>query len=259
MITRLIHFSDPHQNAVFPSLRGFFDKRIFGYMNGLKRRMQHNNDLLDRAIRYIVDRKPDGVIFTGDVVSTSDPREFEAALPHYQPLMDSTIPVICAPGNHDFYVKAGNCRDAVKQFYTRLCGNDCSAPACRKIGNVRVITLPEARPVPIWLSCGYLTGETVQFVLDEVKKDDPSPIILAGHFPILEDSWRRGLRNAEQLRELLRNGKIALSLCGHIHKPQNRDHEWIAGSVSRYGVVTEVEYTAGQPLNIVSRSIAVGH
>lgn len=255
MITRLIHFSDPHQNAVFPSLRGLFDKRLFGYMNGLKRRMQHDDDLLDRAIHFIVESKPDGVVFTGDVVSTADPREFERALPHYQPLIDSGIPVICAPGNHDLYVKAKDCHTAMKQFYARLTRDDCSGPACRKIGSVRVITLPEARPVPIWLSCGYVTDESVQLVQAEAEKDDPSPIVLAGHFPILEDSWRRGLRNAEPLRKLIRDGKIALSLCGHIHKPQNKNNEWIAGSVSRYGTVTEVIHEDRQPLRVVRRQL----
>ena len=253
-MTRLIHFSDPHENAVFPSLRGLFDKRIFGYMNGLKRRMQHNNDLLDRAIRYIVQEKPDGVIFTVDAVSTADPREFEAALPHYQPLIDSGIPVICTPGNHDLYVRDGACRRAMEKFYAALADNDCFKAGCRKIGNLRVISLPEARPVPIWLSCGYLSAESIQFVLDEVEKEDPSPILLAGHFPILEDSLRRGLRNVNAIRELLRSGKIALSLCGHIHKVQQRDREWIAGSVSRYGSVTEVLCESGQ-LHITRHSL----
>ena len=86
-MTRIIHFADSHEEAVFP--RGL-DKRVLGYCNShFKRRFQHKQELLDQAVRQIIAEKPDAVLFTGDAVSTADPAEFAAALPHFLPLSEA--------------------------------------------------------------------------------------------------------------------------------------------------------------------------
>ena len=246
-MTRLIHFSDSHEEAVFP--RGL-DKRVLGYCNShFKRRFQHKQELLDQAVRRILAEKPDAVLFTGDAVSTADPAEFAAALPHFLPLIEAEIPIFCTAGNHDVYVKNKKCRTAMESFYSALGNGDIDQPRCVRIGGgvdaVRLLLLPESRPTLPWLSCGYLSDESVSLAVAEAEKTDEAPLILAGHFPIRECTWRRGLRNAENVRQLLTEGKIAYSLCGHVHKPSEEGREVIAGSVTRFGVMTDIRCEGG--------------
>lgn len=246
-MTRLIHFSDSHEEAVFP--RGL-DKRVLGYCNShFKRRFQHKQELLDQAVRRMIAEKPDAVLFTGDAVSTADPAEFTAALPHFLPLIEAEIPIFCTAGNHDVYVKNITCRAAMESFYSALGNGDIDQPRCVRIGGgndaVRLLLLPESRPTLPWLSCGYLSDESVSLAVAEAEKTDEAPLILAGHFPIRECTWRRGLRNAENVRQLLMEGKIAYSLCGHVHKPAEEGREIIAGSVTRFGVMTDVRCEGG--------------
>lgn len=246
-MTRIIHFSDSHEEAVFP--RGL-DKRVLGYCNShFKRRFQHKQELLDQAVWRIIAEKPDAVLFTGDAVSTADPAEFSAALPHFLPLIEAEIPFFCTAGNHDVYVKNKKCRAAMESFYSALGNGDVDQPRCVRIGGgndaVRLLLLPESRPTLPWLSCGYLSDESVALAVAEAVKTDEAPLILAGHFPIRECTWRRGLRNAENVRQLLTEGKIAYSLCGHVHKPAEEGREIIAGSVTRFGVMTDVRCEGG--------------
>lgn len=246
-MTRIIHFADSHEEAVFP--RGL-DKRVLGYCNShFKRRFQHKQELLDQAVQRMIAEKPDAVLFTGDAVSTADPDEFTAALPHFLPLTEAGIPIFCTAGNHDVYVKNKRCRAAMESFYSALGNGDVDQPRCVRIGGgvdaVRLLLLPESRPTLPWLSCGYLSDESVALAVAEAEKTDETPLILAGHFPVRECTWRRGLRNAENVRQLLAEGKIAYSLCGHVHRPSEDGREVIAGSVTRFGVMTDVRCEGG--------------
>jgi len=257
-MTRLIHFSDSHEAAVLPPHP--FDKRIFGFCNSaFKRRFQHYDGFLDAAVRYILEAKPDAVIFTGDAVSTAAPLEFERAKKHFQPLKESGIPFICTGGNHDYYVVDAKCHAAMLEFYTGLTPHFSEKPFLLRLGGVRLAVIPESKPVPPWLSCGYLSDESVGLLETEAGKDDPAPLVMAGHFPVLEDSWRRGLRNASKVRALLRSGRIALSLCGHIHRPQGsvEQRELIAGSVTRCGQITELTFS-GESIKMERISLKKG-
>lgn len=245
---RIIHLADSHEEAVFPH---GLDKRVLGYCNShFKRRFQHKQDLLDQAVARIIAERPDAVLFTGDAVSTAEPAEFAAALPHFLPLIQAGIPLYCTAGNHDVYVKNKKCRAAMEAFYAALNQQDVDQPRCIRIGTgndaVRLLLLPESRPTLPWLSCGYLSDESVTLAVSETEKDAAAPLILAGHFPIRECTWRRGLRNAEKLRQLLAEGKIAYSLCGHVHKPAEEGREIIAGSVTRFGIMTDLRCEQGR-------------
>ena len=223
---------------------------MLGYCNShFKRRFQHKQDLLDQAVQRMIAEKPDAVLFTGDAVSTADPAEFSAALPHFLPLIEAEIPLFCTAGNHDVYVKNKKCRAAMESFYSALGNSKVDQPRCVRIGAgndaVRLLLLPESRPTLPWLSCGYLSDESVALAVAEAEKTDEAPLILAGHFPIRECTWRRGLRNAENVRQLLTEGKIAYSFCGHVHKPAEEGREVIAGSVTRFGVMTDIRCEGG--------------
>jgi len=137
----------------------------------------------------------------------------------------------------------------MESFYSALGNGDVDQPRCVRIGTgndaVRLLLLPESRPTLPWLSCGYLSDESVSLAVAEAEKSDTAPLILGGHFPVRECTWRRGLRQAEKLRQLLAEGKIAYSLCGHVHSPSEEGREVIAGSVTRYGIMTDLRCENG--------------
>ena len=121
MSTKFVLFSDIHEHAVF-STRALFDKRLFGLMNStFCRHGSYRMERIDAAVRTILNSlRPDLVVFPGDTVSTSDPREFDTALNRLRPLVDSGIPILFSPGNHDRYVRDLACRDAFERFRAEL-------------------------------------------------------------------------------------------------------------------------------------------
>ncbi len=257
-MTRIFHFSDVHYPAVFPA---GLDKRLFGYANSMIfRRSVHKMEYMRQAVGYILkfaEREPvDAVLFTGDAVSTSDPEEFAGVLPYFQPLLDSGIPLLSVPGNHDCYVKNKSCRTGMESFYASLGGN--LTASCYRIGNIRILLLPEAKPTPPWLSCGYVSDEALELVRDEMEKKDTAPLVIAGHFPVTVNTWRRGLRNADPVRQGLADGRIALSLCGHIHKAVEFENEIVASSLTLTGLISEIIWTDDGTYFLKRHSVAGG-
>lgn len=248
MSTRIIHFSDTHESAVFDSLSGLFDKRIAGFVNSrFMRGKRYDRTHLERAAEFILNSRPDVIVFTGDAVSSGAPAEFERVSDIFITLAESSIPFIYTPGNHDLYVKNKRCRAAFDKFYKSLVKNN-PLPYVMETDELRFAVLEEARPTPIYLSCGYLTGKSLS-MLEKTASDESSskPLVAVGHFPLLVNHARRGLRNKSKALELLRAGKIALSLCGHVHKPgaviDDRGYgEITAGSLTLHDVMAEIVY-----------------
>ena len=255
-MTKFVLFSDIHEHAVF-SARSLFDKRVFGLMNStFCRHGSYRMERIDAAVSTILDSlRPDLVIFTGDAVSTSDPREFDAALNRLRPLIDSGIPILYSPGNHDRYVRARACREAFERFraeLTRTCPMDL--PGIYETQDLRFAVIDCARPFNPVLSCGEMKQETADFLEAEAGKDDPRPLVCVGHFPLHgNDGWkayRHRLIGGKCAERLLDAGKIALSLAGHVHVPFQRLDargygEIVAGSLTKKDILREITFDNG--------------
>ena len=256
MSTKFVLFSDIHEHAVF-SPRALLDKRLFGLMNStFCRHGAYRMERIDAAVRTILDSlHPDLVIFTGDAVSTSDPREFDAALNQLRPLIGSGIPVLYAPGNHDRYVHARPCREAFERFRVELTKNcPMTYPGLYETSDLRFAVVDCAHPFNPVLSCGEMTPETADFLEREAAKDDPRPLVCVGHFPLHGNdklkSFRHRLINGKRAEALLDAGKIALSLVGHIHVPfQHLDArgygEIVVGSLTKNDILREITFDGG--------------
>lgn len=256
MSTKFVLFSDIHEHAVF-SPRALLDKRLFGLLNStFCRGGSYRMERIPAAVRTILDSlRPDLVIFTGDAVSTSEPREFEAALNHLRLLIDSGIPILYSPGNHDRYVRDLACREAFERFRAELTKHcPMSLPGLFETPELRFAVIDCARPFNPVLSCGKMTPETADFLEREATKDDPRPLVCAGHFPLHGNdklkSFRHRLIGWERAETLLNDGKIALSLAGHIHVPfqwlDARGHgEIVAGSLTKHDVLREITFSNG--------------
>ena len=256
MSTKFVLFSDIHEHAVF-SPRALLDKRLFGLVNStFCRGGSYRMERIAAAVRTILDSlRPDLVIFSGDAVSTSDPREFEAALDHLRPLIDSGVPILFSPGNHDRYVRAAVCREAFERFRAELTKHcPMSLPGLYETPELRFAVIDCARPFNPVLSCGKMTPETAAFLEHEAAKDDPRPLVCVGHFPLHGNaspaSFRHRLIGWERAEALLNDGRIALSLAGHIHVPLQRldargHGEIVAGSLTKHDILREVTFSDG--------------
>jgi predicted phosphodiesterase len=257
----IIHFSDIHVPAEV-SFSGLFDKRLLGCCNSLLiRKGRYNLELFRRAIPQFLEKKPSMFVFTGDAVSTADPREFEKALKEFQPLIDSRIPILYVPGNHDLYVRNKACRQAMENFYAALNGRAYSdAPYLYDAGPVRIAAIHCAKPLSWYFSCGVMSEDTSAFLREQYKDESSNvtPLLLAGHFPVITDhprmDFRRKLYHAAAAAEGLQNGKLAVSFCGHIHKGYERKldsgaMELCAGSLTKHGSYLEITYDTDAPSN----------
>ena len=257
MSTKFVLFSDLHEHAVF-SARALLDKRILGLVNStFCRHGSYRSERVDAAVRTILDSlMPDLVIFAGDAVSTSDPREFESALKRLRPLIDSGLPILYSPGNHDRYVRDRACREAFERFRAELTKQTpMTWPGLYETPDLRFAVIDCARPFNPVLSCGEMTPETADFLETEAAKDDPRPLVCVGHFPLHTHgrslaSYRHSLLGGKRAEALLNGGKIALSVAGHVHVPsQQLDArgygEIVAGSLTKKDILREITFDGG--------------
>ena len=257
MSTKFVLFSDIHEHAFF-SARALLDKRVFGLINStFCRHGSYRMERVDAAVRTILDSLwPDLVIFAGDAVSTSDPREFESALNRLRPLIDSGLPILFSPGNHDRYVRDRACRAAFERFRSELTVHTpMTWPGLFETPGLRFAVIDCARPFNPVLSCGEMTPETADFLEAEAAKDDPRPLVCVGHFPLRTNgrslaAYRHSLLGGKRAETLLNEGKIALSVAGHVHVPSRQLDargygELVAGSLTKHDILREITFDGG--------------
>ena len=255
---RIIHFSDPHEMAQFETLSMLFDKRIIGFLNNrILRRTGHGNHdtIIRKAVERIFQEKPDLTIFTGDATSCGQKSEFDMAYDHFKPLVESSLPFLYIPGNHDCYVYNRKCREEAEKFCLRMNRNRIGLkdfPFVWEDKNFRLLAANTSLPMPPLFSNGYMNRKTREFYKTECAKNKEGKVILsANHFPFTDPHpvlhCLHTLWGAETAADLLKKKKIDLALCGHIHKhrealDETGRGEVIAGSLTGTGTRTLIEY-----------------
>ena len=252
---KIVHFSDPHAGGPAEDWMAYLDKRWVGVFNyRFRRRFRHDLKLLERAVEYILDVRPDAAVCTGDLTSTGQPGEFEKSLAILKPLKESGIPLIYMPGNHDCYVKRPKCVKAMKDAVAYLNGSEYSfdsLPQVRTVDSVDFLMLNTSRPSNLLCSWGFVNRADNRWVKQVCGQEKVRPRILVSHYPMLEDHpilrMRHRLFGQKDILRLKEAGIIDLSLCGHVHKPYCRVDasgrgENCAGSVTRNGVISQIIY-----------------
>lgn len=252
---KIVHFSDPHAGGGAEDWMAYFDKRWVGVFNyHFRRRFKHDLSKLVLAVEYILDTKPDAAVCTGDLTSAGQPGEFAKVLEVLKPLRDSGIPLLYMPGNHDCYVRRKSCVKAVRDAVRYLSGGKwefADFPQKVDIGDIRFLMVNTSAPSNLLCSWGFMTSENVDWVKAQCDKpDDGLQKILLSHYPMYEDHpilrMRHRLFGQKDIVELIEKRQIALSLCGHVHKPYMRKNaagevlEECSGSVTRNGSMMEI-------------------
>ncbi|MDD3118731.1 MAG: metallophosphoesterase, partial [Victivallales bacterium] len=191
---------------------------------------------------------------TGDLTSTGQPGEFAKVRAILKRLVATGMPFFFVPGNHDYYVRRPKCVNYMKEMVEYLTGGRYTfsdLPVQLQVGELDFIIVNESWPSNLLSSHGVLKPATSRFVAEVCARPAVRPRVIIGHYPLIEDHpllrLRHRLFGQKEVVGLLREGNIALSLCGHVHKPYLKVDgagrgEVCAGSVTRNGCMAEIEY-----------------
>ena len=256
---KIAHFSDPHAGGGAEDWLAYLDKRWVGVFNyRFRRRYKHDLSKLASAVEYILDTRPDVAVCTGDLTSTGQPGEFERVLEILKPLRDSGMPFFYLPGNHDCYVRRAKCVAAVNravEYLSRGGYRLSDFPVVKSVAGAEFMLLNCSRPSNLFCSWGFMSRDESSCIEKWCASPKTAPRILLSHYPMTEDQpllrIRHRLFGQKKVLELMKDGSIDLVLCGHVHKPYLRIDadgrgECCSGSVTRNGVMTEIEVTDGR-------------
>ncbi len=255
---RIVHFSDIHAGGWLQDFSGYFDKRLLGAFNYLLRRKRHHDwSLVSAAVSKIKLLAPDIVICTGDFTSISEPNEFLRAKDALAPLVeDADFEFLYVPGNHDYYVKKPSCVSALYETFSAVNRGKFDLddlPIHYEFKDVSFILLNEAAPVNLFKSTGIVDARSQTWLTSLFHDGNAAGkmVILVAHFPIFDKngdslSFRRRCENNKILQSALREKKIDISLCGHIHShfsrwEENGSVEFCAGSLTYTGYLNLID------------------
>lgn len=262
MMLRLVHFSDIHCFAGSLDRRGFFDKRILGYLNTkLFREKEFDFRRLKKFAEIVRFLSPDIIVFSGDMTTNGCARELEIAGNYLTEIRDATpADFIVIPGNHDVYVrdeKNDKKRLALLQTLNKTSVSPDARFAHLKYGKMHLYRMDATLPTPFWCSGGILeqsVSNEFEQVLSVPREDNELRISIC-HFPCRspkgeEVGFRRRLRGGEVIHQALNQGQLDIALCGHIHQPflYNYKHmhgsgiEISSGSLTKHGIFNRIDF-----------------
>jgi 3',5'-cyclic AMP phosphodiesterase CpdA len=256
----LAHLSDIHLSPMPRARRRqLLSKRILGYVNWHRgRKLVHRRDILDLLTRDLVERKPDHVAVTGDLVNLGLPEEFLRAAEwlHHLGIPDD---VTAIPGNHDAYVRLHPDR-STRHWHPYMESNeagealfatpDTGFPFVRRFGDIGIVALSSAIPTMPFVAAGKLGTDQLSHLaraLDTLRREGSFRVVLIHHPPLPgQAGWARGLRDARKLREVLRTHGAELVLHGHDHRQTVHELDTASGPALIVGVPSASEAVEGR-------------
>ncbi|MEM7399512.1 MAG: metallophosphoesterase [Pseudomonadota bacterium] len=256
----LAHLSDIHLSPL-PKVKRhqLFSKRVLGHVNWHRgRKFIHRRDVLDLLTRDMKERKPDHIAVTGDLTNLGLPQEFPttAAWLHSLGKPDD---VTVIPGNHDAYVRLhpdktiAHWRPFMEENAAGKALNLQSTsgfPFIRRFGDIALVALSSAVPTAPFVAAGWLGAEqrrALSVSLDKLGHEGLFRVVLIHHPPLPgQANWRRGLRDAADVRDVLREHGAELVLHGHNHEQSVHELETVSGPAIVVGVPSASEAVDGR-------------
>lgn len=174
----------------------------------------NSNSHLTAAIRHLheLDRRPDLIILSGDLVDKGTPEEYAEAASR---LNDLAIPFLIVAGNHDD--RTGLRQAFPEHHYLPASG---ALNYCIDAYPVRILVLDTCQP---GLHHGEVDRQSLDW-LDETLQSNPvKPTLLVMHHPPFKsgipylDKYR--LLDSGPTAEILRRfSNVEAVLCGHVHR-----------------------------------------
>ena len=213
---RFIHLTDLH--ASNPNKKIYFSKRALGLLSWTKRRQfQHSNQFLDLLIDDIKTEAPDLVIITGDIVQLGTEMEIKSAKNKLLELFGD-LPIMIVPGNHDNYAL-----DSFKfllRHWSEFLHLSPDFPSVRQFGNLTLVGLMSAQPMPFWSARGDLGVKQLTKLKTILSQNRNKLICMFMHHPPYRKgiNSRKSLKMTRQFQSLLSEYQVALICHGHLHR-----------------------------------------
>lgn len=229
-LLRLAHLSDLHFSNPTFDFKQFFSKRWLGNINSfLNREQKYCNNRPFLLPSLFKELNIDCVLITGDLTTTSHPKEYAIAKEFTKKLTECGLPTFLIPGNHDHYTKRA---ERQKRFYTHFQSQlsplipkfnlkECAVGAYLLPNGWILVALDTTLATPFYSSNG-LFSKTLESHLKALLTSLPqeSQIILINHFPFSSIGQpRRHLKRGKELKAILKSDpRIKLYLHGHTHR-----------------------------------------
>lgn len=244
------HISDIHLSPLpRPALYHLFSKRFLGFVNWQRRKGRHRRDVLDRVTGDLLERQPDHLAVTGDLVNIALPEEFRLARQWLDSLGRPVNEVTVIPGNHDAY--SPFMRDPRLRYWKPyMMPNDGAAPFAnapglhfpfvRIVDRIAIIGLSSGRPTFPGMASGWLGPKQIRqtaSLLDRFGKEGYCRVVLIHHPPLPGMTGHlRALHDARAFRRILIDHGAELVLHGHNHRTMERSLETKTGALPIIGV-----------------------
>ena len=222
---RLVHLTDPHLTTPpdWRTLggRSHFGKRYLGYASWARnRRHLMRREWLDELMAEIGSLAPDRLLITGDLTQIGTAEEIAEASDWLESLGDPDR-VCFVPGNHDTYA-GESWSNLLGCWSAYLPGDSTDYPIVDCNDGIAVIGLTSAVPTRPLSACGFL-GSTQLAALGTLLEEhaDAMKILILHHAPLPGMiGFRKRLRDATALEEILSRHPVDLVLHGHRHRNQ---------------------------------------
>lgn len=225
---RIVLFGDIHLYRLWLAPWQLASKRILGQSNLiLNRRKRFVHEQLGPMIEKAIGLKPDILLLSGDVSTTSLKREFEDVKAALSPLADR-VPAVLVPGNHDRYTFSAARSRVIDRMLRDWVPQ--SFPHTRELtGRWRLLAMDAATP-RAYNARGRLGTDQ----LDQAKAyceslDETQGLIVLCHYPCalprgVHEHESHALQERDALRGVLEQCKArVVYLHGHIHQPWHHE------------------------------------
>lgn len=257
---RLAHISDIHLSPM-PHVKRhqLLSKRVLGYVNWHRgRKFVHRRDILDLLTRDMTERNPDHIAVTGDLTNLGLPQEFPPA-GEWLRQVGSPDDVTAIPGNHDAYVRLRPDKGTVhwRPFMTaNAAGEDIyetppgGFPFVRRFGDIALIAVSSAVPTAPFIAAGRVGSaqrKALAQILETLGREALFRVVLIHHPPLPgQAGWRRGLRDAAKVQDILKKYGAELVLHGHNHEQSVIELDTVSGPCIVVGVPSASEAIDGK-------------
>ncbi len=260
MPQRFAQLSDPHLS----SLEGvkpaeLLNKRLLGWLSWRRRRrFEHRAEVLDALLADLGHAQLDQLLVSGDLTHVGLPSEFRQARAWLERL-GRPQDVALVPGNHDACVTAP-WEETFAQWQEYISSDSTAEdnrdpyPSYRERGDIAFIGLSSACPTPPLMASGRVDEAQLQKLpglLDAARDAGRFRVVYVHHSPLPgTEKWRKSMRNAKALAEVLSAHGAELVLHGHGHRA--REH-WLD---SRDGSIPVIAVPSASALGLHGGDVA---
>jgi 3',5'-cyclic AMP phosphodiesterase CpdA len=256
----LAHLSDIHLSPMpRAKRRDLLSKRVLGYVNWHRgRKLVHRREILNLLTHDLIERKPDHIAVTGDLVNLGLPDEFVRAAEWLHHLGPPTH-VTAIPGNHDAYVRLHPERGTGHwQPYMRsnAAGEKLVPtpptlfPFVRRFGDIALVGVSSAIPTAPFIAAGKVGSIQRALLADALSRlgrEGLFRVVLIHHPPLPgQAGWHRGLRDAGRTTKVLKQNGAELVLHGHNHEQTILELDTVSGRAIVVGVPSASEAVEGR-------------